>query len=58
MLPKIVSIALSLDILLTCLGGSATVLSDYLPLGRSPQAQLGIILGVAIALAHIWDALP
>jgi hypothetical protein len=57
MLPKVVAIALSIDILLTCLEGCASAFFSFLPLGRSHLAQLGLVLGIAVAIFHIVDAL-
>lgn len=54
MLLAVVRIALALETLLVCIEGVVPAARRILPLGGSHLAQLGLVLGVAIALADIW----
>jgi hypothetical protein len=53
-LGTMVGLALSADTLLVCCEGSGT-LSNHLPLCGSQLAQLGLILGLAVVIAHTWN---
>jgi hypothetical protein len=55
MLPAVITIALSVDLLLVCLSGCIPYLSKLLPIGGSHLAQVGFLLGVSVALAHLWE---
>jgi hypothetical protein len=57
MLARVVAVALAVDIILTCLAGCTPALSSVFPLGGSALAQLGLVLGVAVAINHLVDAL-
>ena len=56
MLTAVVRIALALEILLVCLEGIFPVTHSILPLGHSSLAQLGLVLGLAVIIVEIWEA--
>lgn len=56
MLTAVVRIALALEILLVCIEGSLS--HEYLPVGGSHLAQLGLVLGLATVIVEVWEALP
>ena len=56
MLAAIVQIALALEILLVCAEGAIPRAAFCLPLGGSHLAQIGLMLGSAVAVVGIWEA--
>lgn len=56
MLNRFVALALALESLLVCLEGTVPPCARFLPLGGSHLAQLGLVLGVAIAAEHLRQA--
>jgi hypothetical protein len=50
-----VSVALAIDLLLTCFAGCLPFLHRVLPLGGSHLAQLGFLVGLAISFTHLWQ---
>lgn len=57
MLSAVVRIALALEILLVCIEGVLPYSHDYLPLGSSHLAQLGLVLGLAVMIVEIWETM-
>ena len=56
-LARLVAVALAVETLLVCAEGAVPPLARYLPLGGSHLAQLGFVLGLAIVVAHLKEAL-
>ncbi len=52
-----IGIALAVDIILTCFEGSVHSLSGYLPIGNSHLAQIGFLLGMAVAIDHMYSSI-
>jgi hypothetical protein len=50
-----VSVALAVDLLLTCSAGCLPFLSRVLPIGGGHLAQLGFLVGLAISFTHLWQ---
>jgi len=50
-----ITVALSIDLLLTSLVGCLPYLSRLLPIGGSHLSQLGFLLSISIAFAHLWQ---
>ena len=50
-----VSVALAVDLLLTCFVGCLPILTRVLPIGGSHLAQLGFLVGLAISSAQLWE---
>ncbi len=55
MFAKVVTVALAIDIVLICLEGALPGFFRFLPLGGSSLSQLGLVLGLAVALCHIVE---
>jgi hypothetical protein len=56
MLGRFVTLALAMESLLVCLEGAVPPCASFLPLGGSHLAQLGLVLGLAIAAEHLREA--
>jgi hypothetical protein len=53
---RTITMALATDVVLVCLEGSIRPLHNYLPIGNSPLAQMGFLLGIAVAFDHIYSS--
>jgi len=51
-----IKIGLAVALLLECAGGLSPTLGSHLPLSDSPLAQLGFVLGVAVAIPELQKA--
>jgi hypothetical protein len=51
-----IKIGLAIELLLECVGGIFPSLGLYLPLGGSHLAQIGVALGVAVAVSELHGA--
>lgn len=56
MLSDVVQFTLALEILLVCGEGTIPALTKRLPLGGTHLAQLGLVLGLAVAVVDFWQS--
>ncbi len=56
MLARFTAVGLAVETFLICVEGTVPASARYLPLGGSHLAQLGFVLGLAIAVTHLKEA--